>query len=171
TKYADILKQFGANDSEDLAVRVGYGKLVVKDLIKAFDPKFGESEPGLDEDTSPNFISRAFKSAIKRTKKSTSIIKVDGMDDVLVRFARCCNPIPGDPIVGFISLGRGIAVHKADCERAFALDGDRAIDVAWSVDSVPLGVERTIRLRVICQDIPGLLKLMSDAFASLGMNI
>lgn len=99
------------------------------------------------------------------------MIRVDGMDDMLVRFGKCCNPIPGDPIVGFITRGRGITIHKADCERAFEVEEERRIDAEWTVSSVPEGVERVVRVRVISHDIPGLLKLMSEAFSARNINI
>ncbi|MCJ8275866.1 MAG: ACT domain-containing protein, partial [Bdellovibrionales bacterium] len=118
-----------------------------------------------------SFLTKAMKSAVKRKKKSRSIISVDGMDDILVRFAKCCSPIPGDPIKGFISRGRGITIHKADCEKVFAIDADREVDVEWTVKSAPEGVERIVRLRVVAQDVPGLLRMMSEAFSNLGINI
>ena len=100
----------------------------------------------------------------KRGKPFIVVVnKVDGMDDMLVRFGKCCNPIPGDPIVGFITRGRGITIHKADCERAFEVQDERRIEVAWTVNTVPEGVERVVRVRVISQDVPGLLKSMSEA--------
>jgi GTP pyrophosphokinase len=92
------------------------------------------------------------------------------MDDVLVRFAKCCNPIPGDSILGFITLGRGIVIHRADCPKAFELDQDRRIDVGWSgVKSPDAG--RTVTIRVVSHDTAGLLKLMSEVFATHAINI
>jgi GTP pyrophosphokinase len=162
------LRKSGANDLEDLYVRVGYGKVLPKHVVRAVDPEASTTEQKSAEES---FLSKAYKSAVQRKKKSRSIISVDGMDDILVRFAKCCSPIPGDPIKGFISRGRGITIHKADCEKVFAIDADREVDVEWTVKSAPEGVERTVRLRVVAQDIPGLLRLMSDVFHSLGINI
>jgi guanosine-3',5'-bis(diphosphate) 3'-pyrophosphohydrolase len=168
SNFPKALKDVGVSELEDLYVRIGYGKLVVKDLLKHLDPQFKDPETA---EKPQNFLEKVYQSALKKRRKSQSIIKVDGMDDLLVRFARCCNPIPGDPIVGFISRGRGITVHKADCEKVFALDDGRAINVAWTVKSAPEGVERTARVRVVSNDTPGLLKAMSESFATLGINI
>lgn len=165
---SDELRKSGANDVEDLYVRVGYGKVLPKQVIKALEP---EAKTIDEKKTEESFLSKAYKSAVQRKKKSRSIISVDGMDDILVRFAKCCSPIPGDPIKGFISRGRGITIHKADCEKVFAIDHDREVDVEWTVKSAPEGVERIVRIRVVAQDVPGLLRLMSEAFASLGINI
>lgn len=162
------LRKSGANDLEDLYVRVGYGRLLPKQVVKAVDP---EAKSVDEKKTEESFLAKAYKSAVQRKKKSRSIISVDGMDDILVRFGKCCSPIPGDPIKGFISRGRGITIHKADCEKIFAIDHDREVDVEWTVKSAPEGVERIVRIRVVAQDIPGLLRLMSEAFASLGINI
>ncbi|MCM2280639.1 MAG: bifunctional (p)ppGpp synthetase/guanosine-3',5'-bis(diphosphate) 3'-pyrophosphohydrolase [Bdellovibrionaceae bacterium] len=166
TNLTEIVQSFGANDVEDLHVLVGYGKVTGKDVVGKFAP----GQKPVDEEKK-TFIQKVFQSAINKGRKSQSIIKVDGMDDMLVRFGRCCNPIPGDPIAGFITRGRGITIHRADCEKAFEVDQDRRIDVEWSVDSIPEGVERVVRVRVISQDIPGLLKHMSEAFATRGINI
>ncbi len=166
TNLSEILRTLGSNDVEDLYVHVGYGKVTGKDVVEKFAP--GQKPV---EEEKPNIIQKVFQSALSKGRKSKSIIKVDGMDDMLVRFGRCCNPIPGDPIAGFITRGRGITIHRAACEKAFEVDQDRRIDVEWTVNSVPDGVERMVRVRVISQDIPGLLKNMSEAFATRGINI
>jgi GTP pyrophosphokinase len=93
------------------------------------------------------------------------------MDDVLVHYAKCCHPIPGDSIVGFISRGRGITIHRSDCRKGFEFDQMRKVDVVWNVKQASEGQERVVRLKIISQDIPGLLKLMSEAFAQQGINI
>lgn len=162
----DKLRACGASEVDDLYVAVGYGKLVSKDVIEKFYP---DAKPVIEEQAS--FMQRVVQNAARKNKRSTSIIRVDGMDDMLVRFGKCCNPIPGDPIAGFITRGRGITIHKADCERAFDVDSARRIDVEWTVDSTPEGVERIVRVRVVSQDVPGLLKSMSEAFSTRGINI
>ena len=116
-------------------------------------------------------MQKVVQNATNKLRKSKSIIRVDGMDDMLVRFGKCCSPIPGDPIVGFITRGRGITIHKADCDKAFEVDTERRIDVEWTVATAPEGVERIVRVRIIAQDLPGLLKNMSEAFALRGINI
>jgi guanosine-3',5'-bis(diphosphate) 3'-pyrophosphohydrolase len=160
-------KAFGANDADDLYVAVGYGKYTGKDVAERFFPN---TKP-VEEDKKPSFLQKVFANAATKSRKSKSIIKVDGLEDMLIRFGKCCNPIPGDPIAGFITRGRGITIHKTDCERAFEVDAERRIDVEWTVDSVPDGLERVVRLRVISHDVPGLLKHMSEAFTVRGINI
>ncbi len=159
-------KELGVNVAEDLFVLVGYGRVTAKEVVLKFSPNSVAVEK-----ENPTFIQKVFQNALNKKKKSQSIIKVDGMEDVLVRFGKCCDPIPGDPVVGFISRGRGITIHKVDCERAFEVDQARRIDVEWSVNSAPDGIERVVRIRVVSQDMPGLLKNMTETFAIRGMNI
>ncbi len=161
-----IYKSEGVTSAEDLFVLVGYGKLIAKDVVEKFFPG---AKPVEEEKKS--FMQRIVERATDRAKRTKSIIRVDGLDDMLVRFGKCCNPIPGDPIVGFITRGRGITIHKADCERAFEVDQGRKIDVAWTVTSAPEGVERTVRLQIVSQDVQGLLRQMSEAFSTRGINI
>lgn len=164
-------KQFcvdhGCAIPEDVFVKVGYGTLtpqVLFDSLKLDLP--GVKEPPKEE----SYIKKAFQAAIGRKKATASLVRVDGMNDVLVRFAKCCNPIPGDSILGFITLGRGIVIHRADCPKAFELDQDRRIDVEWSGTQAE-SAARTVTVRVLSHDIAGLLKHMTEVFATHGVNI
>ena len=100
--------------------------------------------------------------------RSKTGVQIGGVDDVLVRFGRCCNPVPGDPIVGFITRGRGVTVHTVGCERALATDPERRVDVAWDVHG---DYKRPVTLRVLTVDRPGLLAEMSSIFSQRGVNI
>lgn len=127
--------------------------------------------PPVAKSEAEGVMERVVKSATQKAKKSGSLISVSGMDDMLVHYARCCHPIPGDPIVGFITRGRGITVHRSDCPKAFEFDQIRRVDVEWNVKAASEGMERVVRVRVISQDAPGLLKAMSEAFTMKGVNI
>lgn len=164
-----VTRKFKVHDLDDLSVQIGYGKLTPLEVLQAFVPDLKLPEAEVEQPKT--FLQKVFSNVSKRNQKTKSIIKVDGMDDLLVRFARCCNPIPGDPILGFITRGRGITIHRSDCERAFEVDNERRIDVEWTVASAPEGVMRNARLRVVSQDIPGLLKSMTEAFAARSVNI
>ncbi|MEY4616937.1 MAG: hypothetical protein RJB66_1897 [Pseudomonadota bacterium] len=166
-EYEKYLKDFGVKDFDDLCVKVGYGKLEPKHLVDRVAPNVKVAVEPVKNDQS--FLDMVFKNAAKKNK-SNSLVIVEGMEDVLVHFGRCCHPIPGDPINGFISRGRGITVHRADCGRAFAMDQERRIEVRWNKVSDG-NVERSVRLEITSQDTPGLLKLMSEAFAVQGINI
>jgi GTP diphosphokinase / guanosine-3',5'-bis(diphosphate) 3'-diphosphatase len=101
----------------------------------------------------------------------TDGVRIRGVDDLLVRFARCCNPLPGDPIVGFITRGRGLTVHARDCLTVAksVLDRERLIDVEWDVAEPG---KRPVRIAVyIGQDRPGLLSEITGAISARNGNI
>lgn len=165
--FEKYLRDFGVKDLEEMYIRVGYGKLEPKHLIDRLVPT---QMPVVEATEQENFMEKIRKSAAKKSKKSNSLVVVDGMEDVVVHFAKCCSPIPGEPISGFISRGRGITIHRSDCKKVFEIDQIRKVDVAWNREGVG-GTSRVVRLQVIAQDIPGLLKLMSEAFSVQGINI
>jgi guanosine-3',5'-bis(diphosphate) 3'-pyrophosphohydrolase len=87
---------------------------------------------------------------------------------MMVRFARCCNPLPGEAITGFVTRGRGVTVHVAGCPHALATDPQRRVPVIWKAGDETL---RPIQLEVLCVDQPGLLAQMTKAIAGAGVNI
>lgn len=167
--FEQYLKDHGLADLDELYVTVGYGKLETRILVEKLSPENIAKEAAKNDDTT--FMEKVMRAATQKTRKTNSLISVDGMDDVLVHYAKCCHPIPGDPIVGFISRGRGISIHRSDCRKAFEFDQLRKVDVNWNVKQAGEGQERIVRLKIVSQDIPGLLKLMSEAFAQQGINI
>jgi GTP pyrophosphokinase len=167
--YEEFLKDSGLADLEELYVKIGYGKLETRHLVERLSPENIEKEAAKSEDTT--FMEKVMRAATQKSRKKNSLISVDGMDDVLVHYAKCCHPIPGDPIVGFISRGRGITIHRSDCRKAFEFDQLRKVDVTWNAKQASEGQERVVRLKIISQDNQGLLKLMSEAFAQQGINI
>ncbi|WP_413581214.1 RelA/SpoT family protein [Bdellovibrio sp. HCB288] len=167
--FEEYLKDNGLKDLEELFVTVGYGKLETRHLVEKFSPEGLAKEAAKTEDST--FMERVMRAATHKTRKTNSLVSVDGMDDMLVHYAKCCHPIPGDPIVGFISRGRGITIHRSDCSKAFEFDQLRKVDVTWNVKVAGDGQERVVRLKIISQDNPGLLKSMSEAFAQSGINI
>ncbi len=167
-EFEKYLKDFGVTDFDDLCVKVGYGKLEPRHLVDRVAPNVKPAEDPTAKPTQ-SFLDKVFKSAARKNK-SNSLVIVEGMEDVLVHYGRCCHPIPGDPIISFISRGRGITVHRADCGRAFTLDQERRVEVKWNKSS-DVNQERTVRLIVTSQDTQGLLKLMSEVFAVQGINI
>jgi len=90
------------------------------------------------------------------------------MDDVLVRFANCCSPVPGDPVTGWITRGRGVTVHRRECRKAMELDPERRIEVSWTGGSK---IDRPVQLRVVTADKPGVLARLSTELGTAGVNI
>ncbi len=110
------------------------------------------------------------RSAARRPipKRSIGGIRVQGEADILVKFAKCCTPVPGDTIVGFISRGHGVVIHTRECPKALDLDPARRVDVAWDDEAKTL---RPVAVQVTCADRPGLLAAISKLFTEHGVNI
>jgi GTP pyrophosphokinase len=151
--------EHGYTTVDDLLAGLGYGKLAASTVVARFIPADAVvPEPRPDA-----------KPARPRTESGGVTVK--GVDDVLVRFAKCCSPVPGDAIVGFITRGRGITVHAGDCANlaAGAFDSERTMAVEWAVsDQQALPVKIAVH---IGRDRPGLLAEISTAISSRHANI
>lgn len=144
----------------ELFAAVGYGRISAKSLVRAL--RGGEASPAPGK---PRKLRDIFR---RRRTAPVSGIRVDGHGDVLVRFGRCCSPLPGEEITGFITRGRGVTVHARDCRVAFELDPDRVTEVEWDRDSE---VSRRIKIRVHSRDEPGLLANITRTISAAGVNI
>ena len=165
-EFKEYLRSQGCNGIEDLYILVGYGKLTSKIVYSEIMPS--QPEP---ESSAASFIETAVKSAVQKLKPKGSLVTVGGMNDVLVKFGKCCSPIPGDPIMGYITRGHGIAIHNAACERTFEFDKDRRIDVAWNRVGVNHNEQRVVTIKIVSRDTQGLLKQMTDTISVHGANI
>ncbi len=161
-----VLKDFSQRDADTLLAAVGYGIITPSQLFaKVLKPEElklfrVEKQPAPHAERAPTR---------EQTKAATSsAVVVSGVGDVLVRFARCCNPLPGEAITGFITRGRGVTVHLVGCSHALMSDPQRRVPVVWKDGEL---APRPIRLEVMCVDQPGLLAEMSKAIASAGVNI
>src|SRR5215470_3065142 len=156
-----------AGTTEDLVALVGYGKLTAGQVADVLVPderkKLGPDE---NPQVSTNPITNFFRKVTRRT--SPTGIKVAGEGDILVRYGKCCNPLPGDAIVGFITRGRGVTVHTRDCQKALDLDPERRVEVEWDGKSK---AQRPVTIQVVCADKPGLLAVISQSFLEGGVNI
>ena len=157
-----IAGEFGLVGEDDLLASVGYGKLSCSQLISKL-----VSAEKLEEHRERK-ESRVGKVLDKLVRKSSSAIQINGVDDVMVRFGKCCNPVPGDEIIGFITRGRGVTVHTSDCQLAQESDPERRIDIAWNStrkSALPVGI------RVQCHDQKGILANITQAITNCEANI
>jgi len=128
-------------------------------------PELAKKEPEVPAKTE-GMLKTLLRKVTRRT--STSGIKVAGEEDILVRFAKCCSPLPGDPIIGFITRGRGVTVHRRDCDKGLDLDPERRIDVEWDGNGK---AQHEVAIQILCADKPGLLAHISQSFTDQGVNI
>jgi GTP diphosphokinase / guanosine-3',5'-bis(diphosphate) 3'-diphosphatase len=158
------LSRFSSVD--EMLADIGYGKTQADKVTEKIYPPEAPEEKKREPD---NRLGQIWEKIAHRGK--TGVV-LDGIGDVMVTYARCCNPVPGDPIVGFVTRGRGLSVHTRDCNRIDHLEPERQIDVRWSTDTeVPDSSRRSVSVKVYCTDKPGLLANISQSFSQAGVNI
>ncbi|EQC47280.1 bifunctional (p)ppGpp synthetase/guanosine-3',5'-bis(diphosphate) 3'-pyrophosphohydrolase [Bacteriovorax sp. Seq25_V] len=160
----------GAKSDDEIFAHVGSGKLSAKRVIEVIP---GYEQPDKDETLQEklneiNTLSDKISKTAKRSSHKDNAVIVDGMDDLMVRMARCCNPIPGDPIIGYITRGRGITIHRGDCTRYDTGEVGRQIHVEWNPE---FSFRHPVNIRVITHDRPGVLSSISKSINNLGVNI
>ncbi len=156
-----VAADLGFPGADEVLAAIGYGKSSVHQLLNRLAPNALLETP---EKPRPS-------AAARTAAKTEQGVRIRGVDDLLVRFARCCNPLPGDPIVGFITRGRGLTVHARDCLTVAksVLDRERIINVEWDVAEPG---KRPVRIAVyIGKDRPGLLAEITGAISSRNGNI
>ena len=160
---AKVASEFSFQGVDDLIAAVGYGKLTVNQIIGKILPqeKLDQQKEELKEGRFKHFVEK-----ITRSSKDALLIK--GIDNVMVRYAGCCNPVPGDKVVGFITRGRGVTIHTADCQNAMDDDPHRKVDVEW--DSTK-EYSYPVRILIYAQDKKGLLGDISNSISSHAANI
>lgn len=147
--------------SDDLLSSVGYGRTPALEVLKRVRGE--EPEQPIDVEQP-----KRRRGLFRRKEPSSTGIQVSGQSDVLVRFGRCCAPLPGDDVVGFLTRGRGVTVHTADCRKAFEIDPERRMDVTWDSDGAP---PRRVKISVRSLDRPGLLAKITNTISSAKVNI
>jgi GTP diphosphokinase / guanosine-3',5'-bis(diphosphate) 3'-diphosphatase len=160
---ARVASEFSFQGVDDLIAAVGYGKVTANQIIGKILPQ--ERLEQQREEQEEGRLKHLFKK-ITRGPKDALLIK--GIDNVMVRYAGCCNPLPGDKVVGFITRGRGVTIHAADCQNAMDDDPNRKVEVEW--DSTK-EYSYPVRIRIYSDDKKGLLAEISTSISSNGANI
>jgi len=160
-KLADVVHEVGHKDEESLLADIGYGKVTSHQVLaKLLPPEVLHQRPQ-EEGT----LRRLFR---KIARQSHAGVRVSGVEDMLVRFGKCCDPLPGERILGFVTRGRGVTVHAVDCPRVLESDPQRRVEAVWEDGAT---APRTVTVDVMCIDEPGLLANMSKAISAAGVNI
>ena len=155
--YDKFIKRYNINCMDDLYALVGLGAIVASSFIF----KLKEESLAKDEKTKEESLNKAIEESIskaeKRKKENNYGVTVKGENNLMVRFAKCCNPVPGDDILGYITKGRGVSIHRRDCSNLQNLieeDAQKVVDVAWGTAK---GVAYMAEIQVKTEDIPGVL--------------
>ena len=158
-------EEFKLGSVDNLLVNIGYGKIPVLQVLSTLLPSKKLAARDQKRSFTLRNVFQRFKGQPKRPKSG---VLIKGVEDVLVRFAKCCNPLPGDDIVGFVTQGQGVSVHLSGCPNMIDVDKERRIDVEWEKDAK---VSRPVKIEVICKDEKGLLAEMSNAIKNADANI
>lgn len=129
-----LLKMLRCNSLDDMLAKVGSGKISLQQLLKAMQPKEIREEE--EKRRQAELLEKAKRGEESRARAvSKEGLDIEGIDDMLVKVSQCCKPVPGDEIMGFITTGSGISIHKADCPNLLAMDPQRRLPVNWSASS------------------------------------
>ena len=168
-RLTEVAKRLSIANEEDLLAMLGYGGISPQSIITKLVEIHNKD---LQAQTSPEVS--ALLSEIKQPRsgnqrKTSHGVLVEGESGFFVRLAKCCNPIPGDPIAGYITRGRGVSVHRVDCPNILSgTDIERMIEVSWDVS---LEREYTVEIEIICNDKNGVLAQLLAMPAEMKLNI
>ncbi len=168
-RLLQVAKKFNIHTEDDLLASLGFGGVTINSILtKLIDLHKQE----LKENTAPDVskLLSELKPQHGEVKKTSHGVLVEGEAGILVHLAKCCNPIPGDDIVGFVTRGRGVSVHRADCSNIFHDAGDysRALEVDWDI-----GLDRdyTVQIVITCNDRSGMLTNLLAVTSEMKVNI
>ncbi|MGH7274491.1 MAG: RelA/SpoT family protein [Nitrospiria bacterium] len=156
-KFMGIVKELGLANTDELLVAIGYGRVSVSQILKRLHPDMGLKE---------GFKEKVIRKILPQEKG----VRIRGVNDILIHLSKCCNPVPGDRIIGFITRGRGLSIHTVDCPNIDELDydKDRLVEVDWdSKQTEP----HPVQISVLTVDRPGMLASVSASISSTQTNI
>ena len=163
--FEEIAPHFGLSKGDDVLAAVGYGKVSAKQVVTRLLPpeQLEEVEPETKKGIIPESVRRVLGWG------DEPVVNVEGMDDILVSRARCCDPIPGESIVGYVTRGKGVSVHAADCSNVqqLLMNPERQIPVAWG----SVGTTQPVKLHIDVEDRRGLLAEITSQISDARTNI
>ena len=151
----NIAKMFNFVDCNTFLAAIGYGKISPKQVVNRILPEDEKKKEHKKEKP-------------EKERKISSGVKVDDETNYMIHFAKCCNPLPGEDIIGFITRGKGITIHSSNCKNVQNLDPERIIEVEWDYSKVE---KRVIRIKLVAKDRRGLLLDLSNVISGVGLNM
>ncbi len=171
--YARVATEYSMATPSDLMAAIGFGKYSARQVLNRLSPGIA-TQPGPDHEPATDGMSEA----VKRVSMSsgTESLQVEGQNELLVYRARCCNPIRGEEIVGYVTRGKGVAVHARNCPNVQNLlyESDRRVSVEWARPADELtgrAATYPVKLTIFCDDRPGMLKELTAIISDEGTNI
>jgi guanosine-3',5'-bis(diphosphate) 3'-pyrophosphohydrolase len=168
---ADVIREMGYRKADDFYIALGAAKVSPKVVVNKIMQRLKQGEAADGEATAAADLLKVGRPRRRPTTSSEQYgIKVQGVDDVMLRLAKCCRPVPGDPILGYISLGRGITIHRQDCPNSTLLrkNPERFTEVFWEGEQSTAFI---VEIQVDAWDRHRLLEDLSRVFSESGANI
>ena len=175
-KYEEIVqRKYGFKDWDSVLAAIGHGGLKEGQVVNRLAEEYGKDhKQELTDEIVLEKVAEAAKNKVHIAKSKSGIV-VKGIDDVAVRFSRCCNPVPGDEIVGFVTRGRGLSIHRTDCVNMIHLtEAERArlIPAEWEGDvAEKAGGQYLAEIKMYARDEQGLLMSISKVFTEMEMDV
>lgn len=169
-EFNKVFDQLHLKSVEEVQLHIASGRFPVQqilELVPSIEVKEEDTSKQQKKKEVDSLSDQISKKAKKSSNKDNAVI-VDGLDDIVVRMGKCCNPIPGDPIVGFITRGRGITVHSKACPRVHEIEDLRKVYVDWNESYI---FRHPVNVRVITHDRPGILSRITNNMHGNGINI
>ncbi|MFN2460646.1 MAG: bifunctional (p)ppGpp synthetase/guanosine-3',5'-bis(diphosphate) 3'-pyrophosphohydrolase, partial [Candidatus Velthaea sp.] len=158
-----IAKRLNYSSAADLFAAIGFGDASANSVVQRLRDE-------VRTDNVVDFAAVAKPLPAKRIARSKSGIRIAGVDDVLVRLSKCCSPVPGDPIMGFVTIGRGVSVHRADCPNVAYMNAapERILEAAWAAAT---SITHAVDIEIEATDRPGLLQDVMGVCAELKTQV
>jgi GTP pyrophosphokinase len=164
-----LLETLNVGNLDELFIGIGYGKIDPKDVLEVVAPPSIDGAKSIPpEQLREGRLAGFVRKVANQVRGDDGGIRLNGIDDVLVRYAKCCNPLPGDDILGFITRGRGVTIHRRGCTKAFDTDPERRVEISWDSKAK---INRAVQLRVVTANRPGILATVGHTFSNMGINI
>jgi GTP pyrophosphokinase len=159
-----VAKGLKLNDVRHLVASIGQGDVHVSQVLKSLFPEVDAAPPEAPAKTS------AFERLVRRMRGSPKGVRIQGVDGLMVRYSQCCQPVPGDPVVGYVTRGRGVSIHRADCPNLLLLshEPERRLEIDWQEQQ---GEVFVVRLVIEGNDRRGLYADVAQVITETGTNI
>jgi guanosine-3',5'-bis(diphosphate) 3'-pyrophosphohydrolase len=167
---AAVIREMGFRKAEDFYIALGGAKISPKVVVNKVMQRLKQGEAAEEEVSAADDLMRSVNRRRPEAQSSKYGIRVEGVEDVPLRLAKCCRPVSGDPILGYVSLGRGITIHRGDCPNVIALrkDPERFVPVSWDGES---DTSFKVELQIDAWDRHRLLEDLTRTLAEGGVNI
>lgn len=165
-----LINRYNAHTFDQVLASIGNGDIRINQLMNYLNAQFNKLTAEQEDEVALKQLTHKSNAQTKNKKKNSQVI-IEGVENLMITIARCCRPIPGDKIIGFVTLGRGISVHRIDCEQLLELKNhapERIVDASWGDDS---NSRYTMIMRIIANDRSGLLRDITTILANEKVNV